>query len=508
MPSLAGFNSNLLPPATQPGQKKYYNRPKFLQAPDASTLASPSFGTVKERTPVPLPPIMELLGLKQRSETAPLDVLNGSAGATRYQPTICAVLPHGRLVNASMFPPPPTLEDIKRMEPDMSPESIMKRVGTIGGHLNNTRSSSTRTVVMQSQLSAPYPAVDPYSPIARPVKRTRTTSNGLGLAPQDLMQYEGRLKSKRLRVSVWTHGTTEVSNWWTNFLITALTKTQFRDMYTTNEAVLKKLQRNIRMLVKAFELSNSMVILAFWYIYRLFPDGFMHPEMFSTREGGMIAWRVFLIGNMLAQKWLEDTSYKATCWQPLFELPLKSVKAIERTTLGLLDYNLLITNCEWQRWLEHLHSVAELDAAYSPAIQCSVSEMLYDLSEQARHASADEERLRFIRTSEANSYELVLQLIDPSTLEDSFEFVQTPLLLRIRAYSTVWNPAADPIITAKPRACGIAPIARPTNRSKHSFEFPPDSNITTSSYRCHSTLAPSTTSHGSYIDGHYVPAMT
>ena len=89
------------------------------------------------------------------------------------------------------------------MEPDLSPESMMKRVGTIGGQSNDERSNAALYPAARTKSSALHSIVDGYSPIARPMKRCRTSSVGQGLFTQDFIdgiKREVRFTHKRLRV--------------------------------------------------------------------------------------------------------------------------------------------------------------------------------------------------------------------------------------------------------------------------------------------------------------------
>ncbi|KAK2466485.1 hypothetical protein APHAL10511_002127 [Amanita phalloides] len=471
MPSVAEFNSSDFISSSIARQKKYYNRPKFLQAPDPDSLATPSFGILGEVDQIQSPPLLDFPdlpiafeGLVPPDSFFPTYQDDFSAAA---HPKHLLSVSQTHSIDASVFPPPPTLEDIQRMEPNLSPESIMKRVGTIGDHLNDLHSHAALFPTAQTKSSVIRSVIDGYSPIARPMKRCRTNSIGQGLFAQDLIdgiKREVRFTHKRLRVEA--DGLVWHARWYTDYLITALSRTQFRGKFSTSAAVYDKLWRRITGLLWDFGLSESVVLLAFWYIDRLFPDGFMHSGMFASSEGGTIAWRIFLLCNMLAEKWLDDTTHPFATWQPYFELSSKSVKALERTVLRTLDYNIYISNVEWQRWIKHLQSYCRAEG-YSNHLQCTVMELLYGLMDDAFALSTEHDKARLLYTPEGNSCQLVLDLLEPYGLEDRLELTTAPLLLRTQSHSTDWNPAADPILLTRPRSFGIAPIARPTNRSVH-----------------------------------------
>ncbi|PFH52660.1 hypothetical protein AMATHDRAFT_46201 [Amanita thiersii Skay4041] len=469
MPSSSSYPTHTLP-ISQLMQKKYYNRPKFLQAPDPSVLAPPQFDNENDIIQPPLPPIMDLLHVFVDTEDLNAlvhlnDQQQASGAAYHATWTSFAARSRGCSANSLIFPLPPTLEDIERMEPDMSPESVMKRVGLIrGGLCDAVRDFST-----EHSLSALLLPPDYKSLSLRPPLHTMITPSDYALkleSPQASECYRG----KRMKMDAETH---TLSKWWTDYLLITLTNVRFRERYRPSKAVYDKLLWNIDLIVRNYQLSDSVVFLAFWYIYRLFPDGFMHPEMFSLNEGCMVAWRVFLLGNMLALKWLEDISYTTASWHRLFELPLRAVKAAERTALGLLDYNLLITNCEWKRWLEHLyiHCDAYSYTSTDAQIQWATMEAISDLFLEADNSNTQDEKPRTIYTCEEMSYQLVRQLVDSCGMENNLELTSTfPTLLRIRirTSSTIWNPSADPIITKQPRSFGIAPIARPSLDVYHS----------------------------------------
>jgi hypothetical protein len=206
MPSVADFSPSDLFPSSSVGQKKYYNRPKFLQAPDPDTLATPTFGVVGGAGRIRSFSLLELLNLPDTFEgLTPPDYFY-STWQDDFTPQE-HTLSHSplRFVNASIFPPPPTLEDIQRMEPDLSPESMMKRVGTIGAgdRPNDVRNNAALYPTARTKSSVPHSIPDGYSPIARPMKRCRTSSIGQGLFTQDFIdgiKREVRFTHKRLRV--------------------------------------------------------------------------------------------------------------------------------------------------------------------------------------------------------------------------------------------------------------------------------------------------------------------
>src|SRR5258705_9477962 len=78
MPSVTDFNSSDFFPSGSAGQKKYYNRPKFLQAPDPDTLATPTFSVIGEAGRI-RSPLLELHNLP--------DTFEGLLPPTSFYPT-------------------------------------------------------------------------------------------------------------------------------------------------------------------------------------------------------------------------------------------------------------------------------------------------------------------------------------------------------------------------------------------------------------------------------------
>ena len=150
--------------------------------------------------------------------------------------------------------------------------------------------------------------------------------------------------------------------------------------------------------------------------------------------------------------------------QPYFELPSNCIKALERTFLGLLDYDIDISGGQWRTWIGSLqcHCQAELLAGHSEELQCLIMEILHQLLANCRASSTERGKPKLFNKPTNEPSPLVLQLLEPYSSDEGLEFACTPLLLQKRTYSNAWNPAADPIVTAKPRSSGIAPIARPT----------------------------------------------
>lgn len=449
MPSVSESTSNK---SGQPAGKKYYNRPKFLQAPDPSTLATPSFGAL-DGTGSRLSSLVELVGVSAASAKSTgfqsVWLGDGPYGATcPYTPS--ALLTLSSQPDASPFSAPFLLQDIEPPKPTMKHDLI---------HSSTHSNISTTQCVLTTSCSCVYL----HSPIMRPMKRARTGSAGQAWPARDLidsLRCENEYQRKRPRFE--THESVSVAQWYTDYLITALTKARCGEV-TPSTYVYNKLWKNVIRLLWDLRLSESVVVLAFWYIHRLFPDGFMHPEMFTRSEGGMIAWRIFVLGIMLAEKWLEDGPHGLKTWQPYFELPSNSVRALEQTFLRFLDYNISISNKEWQIWIGTLedHCRAKIRAGYSQELQSLFMDILCEILDEAMVFSAERDKLRLLYKPESETCQVVLNLLQPYSLDEALELTSSPILLRKRSYFTAWNPAADPVVTARPRSSGIAPIARP-----------------------------------------------
>lgn len=59
---------------------------------------------------------------------------------------------------------------------------------------------------------------------------------------------------------------------------------------------------------------NTVIVSALWYIRRLFPVGFVPAHKLVGEDAVELLVRIFVLGLLLAWKWLQDTIIKAATW--------------------------------------------------------------------------------------------------------------------------------------------------------------------------------------------------
>lgn len=64
--------------------------------------------------------------------------------------------------------------------------------------------------------------------------------------------------------------------------------------------------------------------------------------------------RMFLASIMVASKFVQDRTYSNRAWSKISGLPVKDLGKLERALLKAIDYRLVISEGEWQRWTAEL----------------------------------------------------------------------------------------------------------------------------------------------------------
>lgn len=136
----------------------------------------------------------------------------------------------------------------------------------------------------------------------------------------------------------------------------------------------------------------SAVFLAVWYIVRLpvyygaaqlgeefrketiFREALLGDEHPLNHDAAAKcpAFRLVVLGCMLANKWLDDHTFSNKTWyvicivkitiysslyrQSITNIPVQSLNTLETLALDLFAFDLTVSNHEWSKWLSHLHS--------------------------------------------------------------------------------------------------------------------------------------------------------
>ncbi|KAI0068883.1 hypothetical protein BV25DRAFT_59643 [Artomyces pyxidatus] len=312
------------------------------------------------------------------------------------------------------FPAPPTLADIQRMEPDLSPTSMWRRASDVDCTLFPSFQLDPR------HKDSPYTHAS-HGVIRRPVLRDseqdlrmgfsydvhvtsldgghcgsvrdgRPSGTWQGVAADGRTQVQtsryGDLpcKDERLTRSVIKQNTEASSNekqtlsalaeWITGYIFALVDTGRLPDEAAANRLVLwrstvafKAAGRQIRLILEATVMPHSAVFLALWYIFRLpvshhsvvyaqdtarirFQDSLLGSDMPSIME--VRAVRIFMAGIMLADKWINDHTFHLKTWQEITGISCRTLNRLENAALAAFSYNLHVTPSEWQQWMGHI----------------------------------------------------------------------------------------------------------------------------------------------------------
>jgi hypothetical protein len=126
----------------------------------------------------------------------------------------------------------------------------------------------------------------------------------------------------------------------------------------------------IHRILVATAVPHSAVFLALWYIFRLpispqtvvysqdtartrFRDSLKNGSAYLIEDYMM---RVFTAGIMLADKWVNDQTFQLRTWHEITGIPRAVLRNLEVAAMGVLEYNLRVSENDWHMWLGHLTS--------------------------------------------------------------------------------------------------------------------------------------------------------
>ncbi|RDB23214.1 hypothetical protein Hypma_009627 [Hypsizygus marmoreus] len=435
----------------------YYNRPKFLVAPDASLL----------------PPVVDSVFAKGTNDTyfhsrAPLQKLNNlvapvtatisakvagtwatypnhSTGRAAFDPLSAAESDHPVEVLVTSGSNQRVTEQPKALV--VSTTSVKPYKATA----ENQRPPHPSVTRLPKRRRTPYPSND-EGDISRhsstfltrdPIhKRLRTSGAATSQAERDRVAIQEKIRHERTKLHPFAE--------WLSDHLHALLVVQDRArpmlLCPVQEIVISKL---LDILVQ-YRPEASIVFLALWYLSRLFPQGLVSCYIFQEYSTEIIA-RVFLLGLTFATKWLDDLTRKNGTWMRFCSLEIKSINQIEKSALVVLDYNLHISNGEWEAWLLHLLG----STAYFKTAMLGQLTAFAALNEVI--SVAEKGHPKCVRQPPAHCFfnNLNFQLLQDLSPAHADDLPSAPTVIPDPA---PWNPAADPIITPCRRVVGAVGI--------------------------------------------------
>ncbi|PPQ92340.1 hypothetical protein CVT25_008690 [Psilocybe cyanescens] len=134
---------------------------------------------------------------------------------------------------------------------------------------------------------------------------------------------------------------------------------------------------SIHSLLLSTLLQPSAVFLAVWYIARLpvyfaaapLGEEFVKENAFRAAllgDGNGVlehrsadespAFRMVVLGCMLANKWLDDHTFSNKTWHSISNIAVQTLNSLESLALDIFNYDLSISNQQWSQWLSHVLS--------------------------------------------------------------------------------------------------------------------------------------------------------
>lgn len=266
------------------------------------------------------------------------------------------------------FPHPPTLADIYRMEPDLSPLSMRRRASDCGYDepafrsftCGYSRGAFDEVIEEASPLFAncceEVPLSDEYQSFALspvddfdPKEEQRMVLSSVAEWISDYM-YEmacsGRIPNPfHAPIASLPFSRTLNVERITNILLSTLmpTSVPFLALVYVNRIVDKVSRRLVRA-------PHDAGVKAF--ISALTTGGSLTVDTLITRY--------LMVGLMLADKWLDDHSFAVRTWRDVSRIPARILHTMEMAALQIFNYHLQIPQTKWIDYLERLRGANEL----------------------------------------------------------------------------------------------------------------------------------------------------
>jgi hypothetical protein len=335
------------------------------------------------------------------------------------------------------FPHPPTLADIYRMEPDLSPLSMRRRASDCGYDepvfrsfpCGYSRGAFDEVIEEASPLLSGYcdevspddyqafslPTIDDFDP----KEEQRIVLSSIAEWISDYM-YEmacsGRIPNPfQAPISALPFSRTLNVQRITNILLSTLmpTSVPFLALVYVNRIVDKVSRRLVRA-------PHDAGVKAF--ICALTTGSSLTVDTLITRY--------LMVGLMLADKWLDDHSFAVRTWRDVSHISARVLHTMEMAALQIFNYHLQIPQNKWVDYLERLRGANELMLAsqLSSTIlpPCAIVHLvLRDLIDASHAAQAEVEPQYLEHTRIAPPPPPPRALPKISALQDSWERYQS-----------------------------------------------------------------------------------
>lgn len=262
----------------------------------------------------------------------------------------------------SAFPHPPKLVDILRMEPELPFSAAILRASDMNGDCSGAHS---RTEDITNACTSPrqFRMVVEDSPIFLPHHTYRGSAlkeNSTLSREHDLTETPSKEVECSPNVTLEEAGFAALAGWLSDYLYVLITRNNhFASRSARSQAQARsQAADHIYDIILAARLQSSTVFLALWYIGQL-PDGLVAAAGVTKGYTAVLDMeemiiRTFVVGSMLANKWLSDSTLSAKHWHQVSFLPLGVVNDLEFSALFAFKFNLFLTPRDWHTWLSKL----------------------------------------------------------------------------------------------------------------------------------------------------------
>ncbi|CAO3698792.1 unnamed protein product [Rhizopus microsporus] len=107
---------------------------------------------------------------------------------------------------------------------------------------------------------------------------------------------------------------------------------------------ISKSRQFIQKVLKATQISCTCILVALYYIHRL-RSAYPHIDLSIGSE-----IRLFTTALILANKYLEDSTFTNKTWSSVSGIPVKELNRMEAEFLSALDYNICISQHQFYQW--------------------------------------------------------------------------------------------------------------------------------------------------------------
>ena len=125
---------------------------------------------------------------------------------------------------------------------------------------------------------------------------------------------------------------------------------------TTKGDAMGELSSFMKCALERSRLTSSCLVLTVFYMALLStPRPLSHEQSDAVRKlASHSCLQIFLASLLAAHKYTEDVAYYNSSWAELAGIPLATVNGLEKTMLGALGHQLVVSRVQFKRWVAKL----------------------------------------------------------------------------------------------------------------------------------------------------------